>query len=179
MILNNLLENLVLILPIVVLTIWACALILVDLFIPKERKEITALLAALGLLVTLALVISQLGVSTSAFNGMFTVDGFASFLNVIFLFSGLVSIALAYDYLKRIGLEKSEYYILLLFSIVGMMLMAGAADLIMVFLALELLSIPLYLLAGIAVPREDSSEAALKYFLLGAFASGFFLYGTA
>jgi NADH-quinone oxidoreductase subunit N len=177
--LNDLLVNLTLIMPITVLTAWACVLLLVDLFIPKERKGITALLAALGLLVALALVISRAGVTTSAFNGMIMIDGFATFMSVIFLFSGLAGIAVAYDYLLRSGIERGEYYVLLLFSIVGMMLMAAAADLIMVFLALELLSIPLYVLAGIAVPRPDSEEAALKYFLLGAFASGFFLYGTA
>ena len=177
--LNDLLVNLNLIMPITFLTAWACVLLLVDLFIPKERKGITALLAALGLLVALALVISRAGVATSAFNGMIMIDGFATFMSVIFLFSGLAGIAVAYDYLMRSGIERGEYYVLLLFSIVGMMLMAAAADLIMVFLALELLSIPLYVLAGIAVPRPDSEEAALKYFLLGAFASGFFLYGTA
>ncbi|HUV92365.1 MAG TPA: NADH-quinone oxidoreductase subunit N [Anaerolineales bacterium] len=177
--LNDLLVNLNLIMPLTVLTAWACVLLLVDLFIPKERKGITALLAALGLLVALALVISRAGVTTSAFNGMIMIDGFATFMSVIFLFSGLAGIAVAYDYLVRSGIERGEYYVLLLFSIVGMMLMAAAADLIMVFLALELLSIPLYVLAGIAVPRPDSEEAALKYFLLGAFASGFFLYGTA
>jgi NADH-quinone oxidoreductase subunit N len=177
--LNDLLVNLNLIMPITVLTAWACVLLLVDLFIPKERKGITAVLAALGLLVALALVISRAGVATSAFNGMIMIDGFATFLSVIFLLSGLAGIAVAYDYLMRSGIERGEYYVLLLFSIVGMMLMAAAADLIMVFLALELLSIPLYVLAGIAVPRPDSEEAALKYFLLGAFASGFFLYGTA
>ena len=177
--LNDLLVNLNLIMPLTVLTAWACVLLLVDLFIPKERKGITALLAALGLLVALALVISRAGVTTSAFNGMIMIDGFATFMSVIFLFSGLAGIAVAYDYLIRSGIERGEYYVLLLFSIVGMMLMAAAADLIMVFLALELLSIPLYVLAGIAVPRPDSEEAALKYFLLGAFASGFFLYGTA
>ena len=177
--LNDLLVNLNLIMPITVLTAWACVLLLVDLFIPKERKGITALLAALGLLVALALVISRAGVATSAFSGMIMIDGFATFMSVIFLFSGLAGIAVAYDYLIRSGIERGEYYVLLLFSIVGMILMAAAADLIMVFLALELLSIPLYVLAGIAVPRPDSEEAALKYFLLGAFASGFFLYGTA
>lgn len=177
--LNDLLVNLNLIMPLTFLTVWACVLLLVDLFIPKERKGITALLAALGLLVALAVVISRAGVTTSAFNGMIMIDGFATFMSVIFLFSGLAGIAVAYDYLIRSGIERGEYYVLLLLSIVGMMLMAAAADLIMVFLALELLSIPLYVLAGIAVPRPDSEEAALKYFLLGAFASGFFLYGTA
>jgi NADH-quinone oxidoreductase subunit N len=76
-------------------------------------------------------------------------------------------------------IHRNEFYILLLFSISGMMLMAMAADLILVFMALELLSIPLYVLAGFALPRQDSEEAALKYFLLGAFAGGFVVYGVA
>jgi NADH-quinone oxidoreductase subunit N len=77
------------------------------------------------------------------------------------------------------GLERGEYYTLLLFSVTGMMLMAQAADLIVVFLALELLSIPLYVLAAFARPKIESEEAGLKYFLLGAFATGFVVYGTA
>jgi NADH-quinone oxidoreductase subunit N len=110
---------------------------------------------------------------------MLVVDGFANFLSALFLGSGLVSIALSHDYLKRMNIERSEFYILMMFSISGMMLMAMAADLIVVFLALELLSIPLYVLAGFARPRLDSEEAALKYFLLGAFAGGFVVYGVA
>jgi NADH-quinone oxidoreductase subunit N len=86
---------------------------------------------------------------------------------------------LSYDYLTRLGIQRGEYYALLMFSISGMMLMAMAADLIVIFLALELLSIPLYVLAGFARPRSDSEEAAIKYFLLGAFASGFVVYGVA
>jgi len=97
----------------------------------------------------------------------------------LLLLSGLAGVALAYDYLNRMGIESGEYYVLLLFSIVGMILIGMSGDLIMVFLALELLSIPLYVLAGIAVPRTNSEEAAIKYFLLGAFASGFFVFGTA
>jgi len=177
--LNDLLVNLNYILPLTFLIIWVCVLLIADLFIPPEKKGITAALAALGLLIALVIVIVRFGFTTPAFNGMIMMDGFAAFLNVIFLLSGLVSIALAYDYLKRSGIEGGEYYILLLFSVIGMMLMAGASDLIVVFLALELLSIPLYVLAGIAAPQSDSEEAALKYFLLGAFSSGFFLYGTA
>ena len=173
------LDNLIAILPLAVLIFWAVLLLLVDLWIPKERKCITAILAAVGLALSLALTLVQNGRTTQAFSGMVMVDGFAIFLNVIFLASGLAAVALAYDYLKRMGIERGEYYVLLLFSISGMMLMAYANDLIVVFLALELLSIPLYVLAGFARPRTDSEEAALKYFLLGAFASGFVLYGIA
>jgi len=171
------------ILPLIILTGWTCVLLLVDLFIPKDRKGITALLSALGLLVTLGFVIVGSGqngtAGRTAFGGMVMVDGFANFQNVLLLVSGLAGIALAYDYLKRSGLERGEYYTLLMFSISGMMLMGMAADLIIVFLALELLSIPLYVLAGIAVPRVTSEEASLKYFLLGAFSSGFVVFGTA
>jgi NADH-quinone oxidoreductase subunit N len=158
---------------------WATLLILVDLFITKERKWLTAMLAALGLFVTLGFTLAQVGQEVVAFGGMVVVDGFAVFLNVLFLVSGIVAIALAYDYLKRLFIDRSEYYILLMYSISGMMLMAVAADLIVVFLALELLSIPLYVLAGFARPRLDSEEAAIKYFLLGAFAGGFVVYGVA
>lgn len=167
------------ILPLIVLTVWVCALVLVDLLIPKDRKGWTALLAAVGLVVTLGFVVARFGRPIVGFGGMIFADDFANFLNVLILVSGLAGIALAYDYLKRMGLERGEYYTLLLFAMIGMMLMGMTADLIVVFLALELLSIPLYVLAGIATPRPSSEEAALKYFLLGSFASGFVLFGTA
>jgi NADH-quinone oxidoreductase subunit N len=159
--------------------LWACFLLLVDVFISAERKGVTALLAAIGLVAALVATLTQAGRELIAFNGMVVVDGFANFLNILFLGSGLVGIALAYDYLKQMGIDRGEYYVLLLFSISGMMLMAVAADLIVVFLALELLSFPLYVLAGFARPRADSEESALKYFLLGAFSSSFVVYGVA
>jgi NADH-quinone oxidoreductase subunit N len=165
--------------PLTFLTVWSCVLLLVDLFIPKERKGITALLAALGLALTLGLTLAQIGQTLTSFNGMVVLDGFSIFVNALLLVSGLLGIALAYGYVKRMGLERGEYYTLLLFSVTGMMLMAQAADLIVVFLALELLSIPLYVLAAFARPRVESEEAGLKYFLLGAFATGFIVYGTA
>ncbi len=166
-------------LPLSFLVVWAIILILVDLFIPAERKGLIALLAAIGIIIALGISISQFGKQALAFNGMAVLDGYAVFLQVLFLSSGLLGIGVAYDYLKRQGIDRSEYYILLLFSLSGMMLMALAADLIIVFLALELLSIPLYVLAGFARPRLDSEEAALKYFLLGAFAGGFVVFGIA
>ena len=167
------------ILPAVVLVTWACLLLLLDLFIPRGHKGWTALLAAFGLAAALGLSLAQAGREMTAFGGMVVLDGFSSFLNVLFLASGLFAIALAYGYLKRLGLERGEYYALLLFSITGMLLMSQATDLIVTFLALELLSIPLYVLAAFARPRADSEEAGLKYFLLGAFATGFVVFGIA
>jgi NADH-quinone oxidoreductase subunit N len=167
------------ILPLLITAGWACLLLLIDLFIPRGRKGITALLAAAGLVAALLVTAIQLGSQAQVFGGMIVVDGFASILQVIFLCSGLVAIALAYDYLRRRGIERGEYYTLLLFTLSGMMLMAVAGDLIVVFLALELLSIPLYVLTSFARPDFESEESALKYFLLGAFASGFVVYGIA
>jgi NADH-quinone oxidoreductase subunit N len=170
-------------LPLAVLVGWACLLLIIDLFVSARRKGITALLAAVGLFLVAVITLLQAaqlnGASQLAFGGMLVVDGYASFLMLLFLGSGLAGIALSYDYLKQKGIERGEYYSLLLFSIAGMLLMAQAADLIVVFLALELLSIPLYILAGFARSQAASEEAALKYFLLGAFSGGFVVYGVA
>ena len=167
------------ILPLLIVMGWACLLLLVDLFIPRERKGWTAILAAVGLAGALGVVLAQVGLERVAFSGMVTLDGFSSFLNCLFLASGLLGIAIAYGYLKNMGIERGEYYVLILLSTSGMMLMAMASDLIVVFLALELLSLPLYVLAAWARPRTESEEAGIKYFLLGAFATGFVVYGIA
>ncbi len=171
--------NFSVILPLLVLTVWACLLLLADLFIP--RKGITALLAAVGLAVSLGITLAQIGHPAVIynFNNMVTLDGFSTFVDALLLLTGLLGVALAYGYVKRMGIERGEYYPLLLFSLAGMMLMAQAADLIIVFLALEMLSIPLYVLAAFARPQVDSEEAGLKYFLLGAFSTGFVVYGIA
>jgi len=163
-------------LPVIFLTAWACALLLLDSFL-IQRKSLTALLAAAGLAITLGLTISQIGREASGFNGMVALDGFSTFINALQLICGLLGVALAYNYVQRMGIERGEYYTLLLFSVVGMMLMAQAADLIVVFIALEMLSIPLYVLAAFNRTQAASEEAGLKYFLLGAFSTGFLVYG--
>ena len=168
------------ILPLTILIVWACALLLVDLFIPKTQKWLTALLAAAGLAITLGFTIYQMGKpAVAGFSGMVVQDGFSTFLNALQLVCGLLGVALAFGYVKRMGIERGEYYTLLLFSVTGMMLMVQAADLIVVFLALELLSIPLYVLAAFNRMQSASDEAGLKYFLLGAFSTGFVVYGIA
>ncbi len=172
-------RDLLAILPELIVVGWASVLLLLDLLVPRKRKGITALLAAAGLVAVLVVVVLRVDVEGSAFNGMIVADGYARFLHMVFIVSGLFGIALAYDYLKRQGIERGEYYSLLLFSISGMMLMAQAGDLIVIFLALEMLSIPLYVLAGFAHARPESEESAMKYFLLGAFASSFVVYGIA
>lgn len=175
-------NDIIVILPTIILTAWALVSLIVDLWIPRDRKGITALLAAFGLAVALGVTLA-LGSArvplAPGFKGMAVLDGFAVFANILLLGSGLLGIAVAYDYNRRMGIDRSEYYVLLLISTAGMMLMVQAFDLIVVFLALEMLSIPLYVLAGFARPQVTSEEASLKYFLLGALASAIFLYGSA
>jgi len=166
-------------LPLLIVIGWACVLLLLDLFIPKDRKGITAFLAGLGLVAGLIATFLRFGENGVSFSGMIVEDGFSIFLQFIFLATGLAGITLAYDYIKRREIQRGEYYTLLLFTVGGMMLMAMAGDLVIVFLAIELLSIPLYVLSGFARPQEESEEAAMKYFLLGAFASSFIVYGIA
>lgn len=173
------LSDLYAILPILVVAGGAVLVLVVDLWVPRERKGITALLAAGVMAAALGIGLAQRDQIQLAFNGLAVVDGFAIYLDIVFLVSGLAGVAMAYDYLKRMKIERGEYYPLLMFTVSGMMMMAYANDLIVVFLALEMLSIPLYILSGFAHPRPESEEAALKYFLLGTFAAGFVLYGVA
>ena len=166
----------IVLLPVLVLAGWALVLLLVDLFVPAGRKALTGWLALVGPAgAVLALTLWPNGGALTGFGGMLAADGFAVFLHLLFLGSAALIILLALTYLPRAGIERGEFYVLLLLTVSGMLLMAQAADLIVVFLALE----PLYILAGFARPRLSSEESAMKYFLLGAFASGFFVYGVA
>ena len=167
------------ILPVIIVVGWALLLLIADLWIPKDRKGVTALLAVVGMAIALGFVLAASGSTILGWNQMVVLDGFASFLQVIFLVSGMAAVALAYDYIQRMQINHGEFYVLMMFSLSGMMLMAQAYNLLMVFLSLELLSIPLYVLTGFARTKLESEEASLKYFMLGAFASGFVLYGTA
>jgi len=176
--------NLMAVLPVLIVAGWACVLLVLDLFVPPDKGYWTAWLAIAGLLGAAGALFFQMsrfaGVGTeAAFDGMVTVDGFSIFLQVVFVLTSIVGVLLALDYLPRHGIDRGEYYVLLLSTTSGMMIMSMAADLIVVFVALELLSIPLYILSGFARRRPDSEEAALKYFLLGAFASSFLVYGIA
>jgi NADH-quinone oxidoreductase subunit N len=152
-------------LPLLFLVAWASILLLVTAFAPQESRRRIPLLSALGLLATGFLTFQQLGSQQDAFGGMYVVDGFSLFLNILLVLSGLLAIALSTDYLQRMEIARKEYYVLMLFSISGMMLMASAADLIVVFLALELLSIPLYVLAAFGNPDPKSERSWPQVFL--------------
>jgi NADH-quinone oxidoreductase subunit N len=119
------------------------------------------------------------GQSHYAFNRMVVQDNYSLFFKVLFLITAGLSILMSIRFLEREGFEYGEYYILLLFATVGMMFMASAADLIIIFLGLETFSLAIYVLAGFFRTQPKSNEASLKYFLLGAFSAGFLLYGIA
>ena len=181
--------NLSVALPAVVLAIGTCFLLIADVYLPEERERWTPI-AAISLLV--ATLIITLFVyepaDSSSFSGLFIADPFTSFVNIIVVMTAVISIMLSYDYLKRTRAKATgEFYALMLLSSAGVMFMASANDLIVVFIALELLSIPLYILAAFRATSTDvdeqllskSEESGMKYFILGAFASAFFVYGAA
>lgn len=175
---------LVIISPVLIVAGWGMLLMLLEFIIPEERKGWYTWLSLVGLALAFVQTLALWGYEGSTFtpaggHPMIVVDNYANFLNLIFLITGGLTILLSVNYLQRTGLDKPEYYMLLLFSLSGMMLMGMANDLILVFLALELLSIPLYIMCGLAWPRPESEESAMKYFLLGAFSSGVFVFGIA
>jgi NADH-quinone oxidoreductase subunit N len=157
-----------------------------DAFVPEDRKVVLAPVAGLGLLAAIvagiaaaASGIAANGQSRLYFNDTVAVDPFAVFFQLLFLGLGLMVLMLAPSYLDRRGIQKGEFYILLVSALSGMMLLVAATNLITIFISIELLSISLYILSAFLRQEETSQEAGLKYLLIGGFASGFLLYGMA
>jgi NADH-quinone oxidoreductase subunit N len=167
------------ILPVLILSVWGMVLLIVELFVPKERSSQIGWLSMLGIVGAMAASMALSANRLSGFSGMIVLDPMAAFISLVGLLTTLLTVWTSLNYIRDRGIERGEYYALLLFSTSGIMLMAQATNLIVVFLGLELLSIPLYILAGFARPQLESEEAAIKYFLLGAFATGFLVYGIA
>ncbi len=164
--------------PQLAVIITALVVMLLDLFI--NDKRILAYVGLVGLAVAAAFTFGMLGLSPApAFQDMAVSDGYTLVLNLIFVVTAALSILIALNYLSDKGMQRGEYYILLLFATSGMMLMGAATDLIIVFMGLEIMSIALYILAAFNRRQLASGEAGMKYFILGAFASAFFLYGVA
>lgn len=170
-------------LPMLVLAATAAVVIVLDLLPPRERKDHLGFVSALGvvaaLVMTYWMTFSIGGGELQGFRGMVVLDPYALFFNIVIGYATGLVLLLSMDYIRREGQEAGEFYILILLSALGMMLMAAAGDLIIVFLGLETMSIALYVLTGFFRNRLEAGEASMKYFLIGAFASGFFLYGIA
>lgn len=169
--------------PEIVLAAGLCALLLVDLFVAEHRKWILSTLAGFVLLgatlpvITLAVTGDTGDAPRSMFDGRYVVDNFSLVLKALFLLAGYVVVLLSSNDVEEGGAHQGEYYVLLLTSILGMVMMCSARDLIGVFVALEFLSIPAYMLAAWRKRDRKSNEAGVKYYLLGVFASAVMLYG--
>jgi NADH-quinone oxidoreductase subunit N len=168
------------ILPEIVLSIFGMAIMVLDPLLDEENSQ--KMLGGLGLLGTLAALVSTWIMAQSpglAFWNMVRVDGFSVFFHVVVIAIAVVLILTSYEYMAVQRIRAGEYYGLILFGLVGMGLMSSAVELVLIFIALEISSISTYILAGFRRRAATSSESSLKYFLLGSFATAFFLYGVA
>jgi len=172
--------------PHVLILITAFIVMFVDLAIFKrcDYKNLfaTNLVSLLGLAVTLGYLLSVWGragdpASMTTLSGSVVLDRFSVFFDIIFVVAGIVTVLFSWYYGRLEGINHGEYYTLLLFAIYGMMCMTSTNNLLMLFLGLELMSIAVYVLTGQIRGQGKSAEAALKYFLLGAFSTGFLLFG--
>jgi NADH-quinone oxidoreductase subunit N len=165
------------ILPEIILCVGGMFLILFDAFVPRAK----GLLAPLALIVFIAAAWTENLWTTGGvfFGGTYEISGITMIFDLTFLLAGMLATLFAREYLDREGIEDGAFYALLMWGTVGMMMMAKGLDLLLVVLGLEILSICIFVLVGFHRRIPVSNEASLKYFLMGAFATGFILYGTA
>ncbi len=158
--------------PEIIVSVTAMLLLLLDLV--SKNKSVLALIGIIAAAATLFVLPASYG---ETFGGMFISDSYSMYFKVIFLINLVLTILISLKYIQRQKAEYGEYYSLLLFATAGMMIMASARDFIVLYLGLELMALSTYILAGIKRYDIKSNEAALKYFLLGAFSSAVLLYG--
>ncbi len=167
------------VLPETILCVSGILLMLIEPFLTGARRGVLVTLATLGATAALIATIYPARHPGAAFSGLLLVDGFSVFVHVIVGLVALLVVLGSADYLEREGIQHGEYYALVLFATAGMGVMASAGELVTAFVGLEVSSISTYILASYRRDAPRSNEAALKYFLLGSFATAFFLYGIA
>jgi NADH-quinone oxidoreductase subunit N len=175
-------HNLLAIVPLLVITVTGMVVLLADSCFAfwRRARYLSASLSLIGIFIAVLFTFHLLGEDNwIVFGGTIASDHFTQVCNLILLTAATLAVLLASTYLENMRMNLGEYYALVLFSTAGSMIMVAANDLIVLFVALETLSVALYVLAGFARTEQRSEEAALKYFLLGAFAAGFLLYGIA
>jgi NADH-quinone oxidoreductase subunit N len=174
--------DLQLIAPELILTVCACVVLVMEVILPYRKSKLTAYFSLVGV----ALAFISLGLQWwymgptlpfDGFYGMVRIDGFALLFKAIFLIAAALAIGISTRYLDIEGEQHGEYYALVLFATVGMMFMACGYDLISLYVSLELMALTFYVLVAFTKREKRSNEAAMKYFLLGAFSSGVLLYG--
>src|SRR5712692_8843986 len=165
-------------LPEIVVTVLAMLKLILDGVLRERHKSELTWLALLGFAVALALNLYEWGSGTiSAYADAMVLDNFTVFFNTLFLITAILVTLMAPPYLRERALPFGEFYSLLSFAVLGMMFTAASTDLITLFVAIELMVIAVYIMAGLARREKRSNEACLKYFLLGAFASAILVYG--
>jgi NADH-quinone oxidoreductase subunit N len=172
-------EELLRFLPEIVLTVVGTLLMVLEPLGRQRWSKIYGHISLLGLAGALAAAVSAYGKPGPAFSGMLVADGFAAFFRILVISVGILTVLASYRYLGREGVDTGEYHALILFSITGQCIMVAANELILIFIGLEISSIASYVLAGYLRDDQRANEAALKYFLLGSFATAFLLYGIA
>ena len=171
-------NNFLLLLPEFIVTGLAFVVLGLDLFLPERRKWVLPIVAVVGLVVALALSLWYLwGVSDSLYDGVIRVDGYALFFKAFFIALGGVVVLVSVDFVRRNLEHPGEYYGILLFTVVAMMLLAASGELLTAYISLELLSFGLYVLVAYDRYNAKSNEGATKYILLGAFSSALLLFG--
>lgn len=169
--------------PAIMLALFGCATLLFEFLVPHQRRFLLVIsLAGLaftgyGLWQQQAFLSSTGFAELSAFGGVVTIDGFALFFNWVFLVASAIVMLASYYYLEIEGEHHGEYYALMLFAQCGMFFLAAGTDLVTLFVGLELMALSFYVMVGFLRGEKRSNEAAMKYILLGAFSSGFLLYG--
>lgn len=167
------------VLPEMTLAIFAMAALMYGVYTGKDRTAPLLCWVTAAVFTAMAAWIGLTGEGTQvAFNGMFIEDGFARFAKVVVLLSAAAILAISQDHMSKLGILKFEFPILITLSVVGMMLMVSAGDLMALYMGLELQSLALYVVASLHRDDAKSTEAGLKYFVLGALSSGMLLYGA-
>jgi NADH-quinone oxidoreductase subunit N len=164
------------ILPEIVLTAGSLAVLIADVLMPRRVRALMWVTVAV-LAATFVSLLPFSDVNVEVAQGLIAVDQFAFFFKIVFLVSALLTVLMSARYLEIEGASPGEYYFLILCATLGMMIMAGGVDLITSFIGLETMAVSFYILAGFIKPNPRSNEAAVKYFLLGAFSLGILLYG--
>jgi NADH-quinone oxidoreductase subunit N len=164
------------ILPELVLTAGALVVLVADVLLPRGSRLLAGI-AVLALAATLVSLAPFTHTRVEVAHGLIAVDQFALFFKVVFLVAAIMTVLMSIRYLEIEGASPGEYYFLILCATLGMMIMAGGIDLITIFIGLETMAVSFYILAGFIKPNQRSNEAAVKYFLLGAFSLGILLYG--
>ncbi|RMF96135.1 MAG: NADH-quinone oxidoreductase subunit N [Candidatus Schekmanbacteria bacterium] len=166
-----------LIYPEVFLALWSFFLLCAGIFLSKKDYNVISVTTLIGLVATAIILVLNFNNYGTTFSDAFIADGFSNFFKVLFIIAGILTVLMSGKYNAIEGIVKGEYYVLICFSILGMFIISSGNDLMVIYIGIELMALSIYALVGFKKRDIRSNEAALKYFVLGAFSSGILLYG--